>query len=130
MLYYLKRYPFSLALLLVVIYLSFFKPPSVELLCFPGFDKWVHFCMYGGVSGVLWLEFLLNHRKQAVLPVRHAWVGAVVCPVFFSGIVEIGQNYLTSYRGGEWLDFLANTGGVMAASLFAWYVLRPYILKK
>ncbi|MDR1557890.1 MAG: VanZ family protein [Tannerellaceae bacterium] len=129
MLYYIRKYPFSLGLLGLVVYLSFFKPPSIDFLAFQGFDKLVHFCMYGGVSGVLWLEFLLNHRGQP-LPLRHALTGAVLCPVFFSGLIEIGQKYLTYYRGGEWLDFLANTGGVLSASLFAWYVLRPWIRKK
>ena len=59
MLYYIKKYPFSLAIILVVIYLSFFKPPKMDdIPLFPGVDKVVHFCMYGGMSGMLWLEFL------------------------------------------------------------------------
>ena len=78
---------------------------------------------------MLWLEFLLNHRKRP-LSLRHVLTGAALCPVFFGGLIEVGQEYLTSHRGGEWLDFLANTGGVLAASLFGWYVLRPLILKK
>ena len=39
MLYYLKKYPISLTIILVVIYLSFFKPPSVEIGKIPGIDK-------------------------------------------------------------------------------------------
>jgi hypothetical protein len=128
MLYYIRKYPFSIGLLLLVVYLSFFKPPS-SFPSFPGMDKLVHFCMYGGVSGALWLEFLLNHRNQP-LPLRRALTGAALCPILLSGVIEVGQEYLTNYRGGEWLDFTANTGGVAAASLFAWYVLRPLILKK
>lgn len=31
MLYYLKKYPISLTIIAVVIYLSFFKPPSLEV---------------------------------------------------------------------------------------------------
>jgi VanZ family protein len=129
MLYYIRKYPFSLTLILVVVYLSLFKPPSIDFLDFPGRDKLVHFCLYGGVSGVLWLEFLLNHRNHT-LPLRHALIGALICPVFFSGLIEVGQKYLTHYRSCEWLDLLANTGGILSASLFAWYVLRPWILKK
>ena len=61
MFYYLRKYPFSLALIAVVIYLSFFKPPKVaEALLFPGFAKVVHFCMYAGVSCMFLLEFFLN----------------------------------------------------------------------
>ena len=77
MLYYLKKYPFSLLVIAVVIYLSFFRPPSMDdFPLFPGVDKVVHFCMYGGVSGMLWLEFLRNHRNFEV-PLWHAWIGAV-----------------------------------------------------
>jgi hypothetical protein len=129
MLYYIRKYPFSLALLLIVVYLSFFKPPSAEIFNFQGRDIVVHFCLYGGVSGVLWLEFLLNHRNHT-FSLRHALIGTMLCPIFFSGLMEIGQKYLTHYRSGEWLDFFVNTGGVLTASLFAWYVLRPWILKK
>ena len=48
---------------------------------FPGVDKVVHFCMYGGMSGMLWLEFLRNHRKYetvcldrgSFMPDRYEW---------------------------------------------------------
>lgn len=130
MIYYLKQYPFSLFILLTVIYLSFFKPPSIDLPLFPYFDKVVHFCMYGGLSGMLWVEFLLNHRHCESPNMRHAWIGAVCCPIVFSGCIELGQEYLTSYRGGEWADFLANCCGIVVATLIAYYVLRPLILKK
>jgi VanZ family protein len=127
--YYIKRYPFSVALLSVIAYLSFFRPPSIDLPLFEGFDKLVHFCMYASVAGVLWLEFFRNYRNKA-LPVRHALVGAVICPILFGGMVEIGQKYLTAYRGGEWPDFLANTCGVIAGSCVAWYLLRRWFIKR
>ncbi|MDR0429012.1 MAG: VanZ family protein [Tannerellaceae bacterium] len=128
--YYIKEYPFSLVVVMGVVYLSFFKPPMLdEALLFEGIDKVVHFCMYGGLSGMLWLEFLFNHRKGG-LNVKRGLIGAVVCPIFFSGLMELGQEYLTVYRGGEWLDFLANTLGVFTATFIAWYVLRPFILKR
>ena len=47
-----------------------------------------------------------------------------------SGIIEILQEYCTTYRGGDWFDFLANTCGVIAATAFAWFVLRPWIVKE
>jgi VanZ family protein len=129
MLYYIKKYPFSLAVILIVIYLSFFKPPSIDIPLFDGFDKVAHLCMYAGLSGMLWLEFLRNHRKGG-LKVKRAIAGAVVCPILFGGLIELGQAYLTQYRGGDGLDFLANTTGVLIASLIAWYILRPFILKR
>ena len=46
MLYYLKKYPISLTIIAVVIYLSFFKPPSLEVGKIVGIDKVAHLCMY------------------------------------------------------------------------------------
>lgn len=129
MLYYLKRYPISLFIIVVVIYLSFFRPPSVEIGKIPGIDKLAHVCMYGGLSGMLWFEFLRNHRKYDEV-MWHAWVGAVLCPVMMSGLIELLQEYCTSYRGGDWFDFVANSVGVTLATLFAYFVMRPWMMKK
>ena len=129
MLYYLKKYPFSIFIILTVLYLSFFRPPSIDAPLIPHFDKIAHFCMYGGLSGMLWLEFLRNHRYSKSTSLLHAWIGAVFCPIALSGGIELAQEYLTSYRGGDWADFLANICGVMTATLIAYYLLRPRILK-
>lgn len=123
MLQYVKKYPVSLLIIATVIYLSFFKPPQTELDTIEGFDKVVHICMYFGMSGMLWLEFLRAHRKDNT-PAWHAWTGAYLCPVLFSGAVELLQEYCTTYRGGDWLDFAANTTGVTLASLVGYWWLR------
>ena len=125
MLYYIKKYPVSLFVILTVIYLSFFKPPSTEIgIEIPYLDKVVHVCMYFGMSGVLWLEFLRAHRRDNA-PLWHAWVGAFVCPVLFSGVVEVLQEHCTTYRGGDWLDFAANATGAVLASMVGYFILRP-----
>lgn len=97
MLYYIKKYPVSLVIILAVIYLSFFKPPTTDLGTIPNLDKVVHICMYFGMSGMLWLEFLRAHRRDRT-PMWHAWVGAFVCPVLFSGAVELGILYYLPWR--------------------------------
>jgi len=129
MLYYIKKYPVSLLIILTVIYLSFFKPPTTDLNNIPNIDKIVHICMYLGMSGMLWLEFLRAHQKGDS-PLWHAWVGAFVCPVLFSGMVELLQEYGSTYGGGDWLDFAANTTGALIASLIGYFVLRPRMAKK
>lgn len=125
MLYFIKKYPLSLLVILAVIYLSFFRPPSTDLGTIPGFDKVVHVGMYFGMSGMLWLEFLRAHRRERA-PLWHAWVGALLCPVLFSGVVELLQAYCTTYRGGDWLDFAANAAGALLASGVAQVVRRKY----
>ena len=129
MLYYIKKYPVSLVIILAVIYLSFFKPPTTDLGTIPNLDKVVHICMYIGMSGMLWLEFLRAHRRDRT-PMWHAWVGAFACPVLFSGAVELLQAFCTTYRGGDWLDFAANTTGAVLASLVACFVLKPRVMRK
>lgn len=127
---YIKKYPVSLAIILLVIYLSFFKPPSLPNTdwMIPHFDKLVHMGMYFVMSGMLWWEFFRSHKER--FPARRAWLGAFLCPVIFSGIVEILQEYCTSYRGGDWLDFLANTTGALLASLLFMYIIYPRLQKK
>ena len=120
MLSYIKKYPISLFIILTVIYLSFFKPPKTDLNEIPNLDKLVHICMYFGMSGMLWLEFLRAHRRDNT-PMWHAGLGAFLCPVLFSGSVELMQEYCTTYRGGDWLDFAANSTGAILASLVAYY---------
>ena len=129
MLYYIKKYPVSLLIILTVVYLSFFKPPSTDLSRIPNIDKVAHMCMYLGMSGMLWVEFLRAHRRNDS-SLWHAWVGAFVCPVLFSGMVELLQEYYTTYRGGDWMDFAANTTGALIASLASYYVLRPWMRKR
>lgn len=128
-LYYIKKYPLSLVVIAIVVYLSFFKPPTVSVATIPHIDKMVHFLMYAGMSGMLWIEFLRAHTKRDV-PLWHGWVGALVCPVVFSGVVELLQEYCTTYRGGDWKDFAANALGAMTASLFCYYLLRPYMERR
>lgn len=107
----------------------FFKPPSLEVGKIVGIDKVAHLCMYAGLSGMLWIEFLRNHCKYDDV-LWHAWIGAVLCPVLMSGAIELLQEYCTTYRGGDWFDFLANICGVTLATLFSYFVLRPWIMKR
>ena len=90
--------------------------------------RWfISVCM-GGCRVCYGWRLLRNHRKYETV-LWHAWIGAVLCPIVMSGIIEILQEYCTTYRGGDWFDFLANTCGVIAATAFAWFVLRPWIVK-
>ena len=107
MLSYIKKYPISLFIILTVIYLSFFKPPKTDLDEIPNLDKLVHVCMYFGMSGMLWLEFLRAHRRDNA-PMWHAWVGAFLCPILFSGCVNYCRNIalLTGVETGWTLQLI------------------------
>lgn len=112
MLAWVRRYKFSLMGVAVILYLCFFKPPSMRLGEITNFDKFVHACMYFGFCSVIWFEYLRSHT--VLHPVRMA-MGGVVLPILLSGLIELGQEYLTPYRSGEWWDFASNTIGVFCA---------------
>lgn len=126
---FIKEYPFSILVILAVAYLSLSRPPSMIIPLFRHWDKIAHFCMYGGLSGVIWIEFLFQHRKKKAKTI-HAILGPVLCPVLFGGLMELCQQYFTNYRSGDWMDFLANMAGVIIATLIAWFILRPLIKLK
>ena len=124
---YLKKYPMTILVILGICYLSFFKPPQTDMETIPGIDKLVHTCMYGGLCFLLWVEYLRTHRK---LNRRKLLWGGIILPITMSGIIELLQSYCTEYRGGDWMDFAANSLGVLLAAMVGYYILRPLILKK
>ena len=60
---FILRYPFSIAIILLVTFLSFFKPPKTDVDDVPGIDKLVHTAMYFLMAGLLWLEFYKGQKK-------------------------------------------------------------------
>ena len=120
---FIRRYPLSIAIIMLVTFLSLFKPPSTDLDKVPGIDKLVHTGMYFVMAGLLWWEFFRG-RRQTGAPMWHGWVGALICPLIYGGVVELIQECCTDYRGGEWLDFAANSMGVILAALAAKIVMK------
>ena len=126
MLYYLKQYPLTLLTIAVIFYLSFFKPPQTDMGEIPGIDKLVHTCMYGGLCFLLWIEYLRIHRNINRL---RMFIGGIILPITLSGVIELMQAYCTEHRGGDWLDFAANSLGVVLAAFVGYHILRPIIWK-
>jgi len=120
---FLRRYPFSILLILLITYLSLFRPPKTDLDEINNFDKFVHFGMYFFLSSLLWIEFFKAH-KQDNTPLYHAWLGAFVFPIIYSGVVELLQAYGTSYRSGDWGDFIANSLGVFVGSIVCYWIVK------
>ena len=122
----LKTYPLTLLTVAAICYLSFFTPPQTELNNISNIDKLVHTCMYGGLSIIIWWEYLRKHDTicwKRFIPI------SVVFPIMMSGIIELLQAYCTTNRSGEWLDFVANSFGVVLAFIAGNLVLRR-IMKK
>lgn len=118
---HVSRYRFTLMVVAAILYLSFFKPPQTNLDEITNFDKMVHFAMYFGLAGLIWIEYLVSHRGRDL---KRLLVGAVLMPIALSGAIELGQSYLTTWRAGEWWDFACNSAGVLTASLLGLWVSR------
>ena len=120
---FILRYPLSITIIMLVTFLSFFKPPSTDLNDVPGIDKLVHTGMYFVMASMLWWEFYKGQKKTQA-PIWHVWVGALLCPLIYGGLVELLQEFFTQHRGGEWLDFAANSAGVVIAAVIGYYFLQ------
>ena len=127
MIQYLKKYPLTWLSIVTILYLSFFKPPQTDMEEIPGIDKLVHICMYGGLCFLQWIEYLRTH---STINWKKIIIEGIFLPIAFSGCIELGQSYLTEHRGGDWLDLIANTTGVLLAALVGYYILRPIIWMK
>lgn len=124
---YLYDYKFSMIVVAVVLYLSFFTPPQTGLDEISNFDKFAHICMYGGLCCIIWIEYFLKHQT---ISLKHIFVGAIILPILLSGIIEVLQEYCTANRSGDWLDLLANSIGVFLAAIINYFGVSKLFMKK
>ena len=105
-------------------FIRFVRKYPLSVLCILFIDKWTHLIMYGGTCSVIWLEYLRRHdridwRKILLLP--------VLGMILLGGLMELLQAYCTTTRSGEWLDFWADSAGVLlgnALGLLFWWISR------
>ena len=118
----MKRYILSVLATFVIVVISVAPFPDVpELANIQFFDKWVHFLMYGGLCSIYWLDFFRTDHSRKEYKKWLVWI--VVLPIALGGLLELAQNYLTSYRSGDWMDFLANSVGVILAIPLGLFVI-------
>ena len=111
-----KRYP-ATSFLIVVIWIICLLPipENVPLGDVPMMDKWTHFVMYGTLCTVMWWEYLRRHEQKNA---GKLFLLAFLAPIIMSGMIELAQAYLTNgNRSGDWLDFVANSIGVMLGNV-------------
>ena len=106
-----RKYPFSVICIILIWYLCLLLDvPETPLSNVAFIDKWTHLLMYGGTCSVIWWEYLRQHQSLAF---GKLFLWAFLAPVVMSGVIELLQAYCTSNRAGEWLDFAANSTGVV-----------------
>jgi len=74
---------------------------------------------------VIWTEYV---RRHTTLDGKKLFLFAWLSPILMSGVIELLQEYCTTYRGGEWLDLAANSTGVTLAVVYGLFF--RYFIKK
>ena len=105
-----RKYPLSLLCILLIGVLSlapYFPETPLDDVAF--IDKWTHLVMYGGTCTVIWWEYLRSHSALNSRKLLITLVGMIL----LGGLMELLQAYCTTTRSGEWLDFWADSIGVL-----------------
>ena len=112
----IKKYPATSFLIVVIWIICLIPiPENVPLGDVPMMDKWTHFVMYGTLCSVLWWEYLRQHQTKNA---GKLFLLAFLAPIVMSGLIELAQAHLTGgNRSGDWLDFAANSIGVVLGNL-------------
>lgn len=120
--HYIKTYPLGLLIALAIVALSlapFPEIPAAEDI--PLADKWTHMVMYGSLTLIIWIQYLRSHQKTNWVKLV---IGGILAPAAWGGLMELAQAYLTTYRSGDWLDFIANCIGVVIAVILGLSIQR------
>ena len=116
--HFVSHYPCSLICITLIWVLSltpFFPETPLDDVAF--IDKWTHLVMYGGTCSVMWWENVrhthLSGRRQTI----HFSLLTILFLVALGGLMELLHAHCTTTRSGEWLDFWADSLGVVLGTL-------------
>lgn len=122
MIQFLAKYKISIILFLTILILCFMKTSSLPDVEMTDFDKLVHFLIFGGLSGIIFFDNTRYFRNK--ISRNRILLGSALFPTLFSGLIEILQEYLTTYRSGDWRDFLFDVIGIFFATLICLLINR------
>lgn len=106
--------------------------PDTGMRLFPGSDKVVHACMFGGLFFMATLDCTAAHKKRRTIwspaqRMRFYVITASACTLF-GGAIELLQDAMQIGRSADWLDFVADGAGVaLAVALTPWIIGRLFI---
>ena len=121
-----KWWPTGLTLL-VVLYATLWPEPLAadQVMLFPGADKLIHAIMMGGLSSAI----LFDLRRAGKTISKDVCLKVGIGMVIFSFLDEIGQASMNLGRAFEFMDFIADTGGVILGIILSRPVIN-YIFRK
>lgn len=118
----LKKNILSILVALIILYLSLANAKTfsnVPFINIPHFDKVVHFCMFFGLTAVLFFE----NRKSLKSTGRLLLVAFI--SFMYGVLMEVLQTTLTLTRTGDVFDALADLTGVITL-LLLWIWIKPF----
>lgn len=86
----------------------------------PHLDKVIHFGLYAVLLSFWMIDF---YKKESQF-VKSINTLIILGSIIFGGLMEIIQKVIVQERSGDFLDFFANTAGI----LFAFLLFRYFIL--
>ncbi len=109
----------ALFITLSILYLSLIKVPKHNV-PISHLDKWQHGLAYFTLTFFWLFTFYKKNKKYPV----------VVSCILFGILIEVLQYAITDYRTGDYLDVLANSGGVVFSAFIFNLVFKKNRLKK
>jgi VanZ family protein len=82
------------------------------------FDKLIHLIMFMGLSGAVFFDNTRYLREK--ISAQRIFFGSFLFPTLFSGATELLQEYFTTTRTGDWMDFLFDGIGAFCGILICW----------
>ena len=98
--------------------------PNVSWFSIPHFDKIVHAGMFGGITLLFCLPYFTApySLKYKLNQVTRIALAAIVWGI----AVEFIQKYFVAGRSFEWIDWAADSAGV----LIGWWICRKLLIQK
>jgi len=123
----LKKFWLSALVILIIFVLCFVNTASLPAAPVRNFDKVVHVIMFLGLSGVIFFDNT-RYLRDPISKMRIFW-STFVFPIALGGFIEIMQADLTTYRSGDWFDFLYDIVGALVGWVIA-SLINSYLLRK
>lgn len=127
---YWPKWAFSVTVFAAILWLTLAPEPLPDegLVFFPGIDKIVHACLFGGMAFALLFDLALaRYKRHKAAPWRFSWkqlLVVVLTDCLFGAAIELAQSAMGMGRAAEIADFLADGAGALLAVLISSYILR------
>lgn len=129
----LPTWTFTTIVFVAILYLTLMPDPlpdnDIEL--FPHADKVVHAIMFGGMYFVAYFDRYrqkLKRTSEGNVSVYYV-IAVALSVVAFGGVIELAQSAMGAGRSADWLDFAADTAGVILSMVISPWVTQQLLGK-